>query len=486
MFQLKYDTSEYFDFMLVDDNEMVPVKNLNDYLEVSIDFSKSALSSAVGNLATSEVVLQDISLTGNDNFFIPSGVTNGVIDTTKTYTVHVADHLKFWPVSGYTQHLNYNISDQNGMKKLDGGFYQGFFKLFDYPVEFFDAAISKGWTANLTVYHNPTTVPNSLNSQFPDNEGFIFYLGTRAENKFNDITDVELELIKADYNIDLGPIQTTLYTQGGEFTLTGSTYVGRYNYVDGQWWTGYEKDDTSQLLHKVYRYEDVTNNAFGIRITPDGYIGYRSFTEKECTDLVTTGTTTGSTAGLPAGYIWADMYEECTDTHWRQLVTPDYKVIEQYSKLPVFANKYDRYTDITITFERYFTVTDICQLTYSKYRKGTLTIFVNGLPALVAQNVDEVFTRELDAVKELQEGVPFILSVGGGTQGLYEAVYLDPQKHVDGILEKFFAGSYTGSVRNFNFYTTPADFTLVREKTINTMGALGIPLAFGGRTIMIY
>lgn len=477
MFELKNDTSSYFDFKLVYDKTSTTV--LNDYLEVSIDFSKSFYNVS-GLTQPTTVDLPEITLTGLDNFFIPNGLINGVIDTTIHQQFNINDQFQFEPVSGYTKNISYDIFTTPDYKILKGGFYQGIFKMDEYPVTYFDLALSKGWTANMTIFHNPSGYTNTLNEIFPENSGFIFYLGTRAENKYNEITDVELDIMKSSFDIQFDPIRTTLATRGGEFTLNGEDYIGRYNYFEGQYWTGYTKESTSEHVIKNYKYTDITNNAFGIRITDDGRIGYRLLTEKECGDKLT------ETIG-PSGttYGWVTL-TDCNGISHNQLVTPDYKVMERYTLLPVLASRVDKYVNIMVVFERYFTVASRCELQYSKFRKGSLKIYVNGFNVLNAENVDEVFARELDTIKELQEGVPYIMSVGGGTQGLYEAMYLDPLKKIDGVLEKYFAGTYTGSLRDFKFYTIPANVPMIRTIATETLDELGIPINFGGRTIITY
>jgi hypothetical protein len=53
-----------------------------------------------------------------------------------------------------------------------------------------------------------------------------------------------------------------------------------------------------------------------------------------------------------------------------------------------------------------------------KYRLGTLKIFVNGKLLMVCEDFEEIIPRPLNTYKERQVGVPFNISIGGGTQGL--------------------------------------------------------------------
>jgi hypothetical protein len=116
------------------------------------------------------------------------------------------------------------------------------------------------------------------------------------------------------------------------------------------------------------------------------------------------------------------------------------------------------------------------------YRIGTFTIYVNGMPFFVVDNFVEIIPRGLDTIKERQIGVPFNMSIGGGTQGLHENLIFsakptsdyneyiqDPQLFPDNVmsgtslsaltnniyLEKYFAGTFDGGISQFRFYNKP-------------------------------
>jgi hypothetical protein len=62
--------------------------------------------------------------------------------------------------------------------------------------------------------------------------------------------------------------------------------------------------------------------------------------------------------------------------------------------------------------------------------------------------------RELHELYEKQEGVPYNISIGGGTQGLAETIQpnymLNPTRIYP--LEKYFAGTFIGYMRSFKMY----------------------------------
>ena len=66
-----------------------------------------------------------------------------------------------------------------------------------------------------------------------------------------------------------------------------------------------------------------------------------------------------------------------------------------------------------------------------------------------------------------QEGVPFNISLGGGTQGLCDVVYYDFGHTPTDILplEKNFAGSFIGYIKSFKFYDCLLTFSEIQQNT---------------------
>jgi hypothetical protein len=114
-------------------------------------------------------------------------------------------------------------------------------------------------------------------------------------------------------------------------------------------------------------------------------------------------------------------------------------------------------------------------------RRGLLKLYVNGYLFMVIEDFEEIIPRELNTQKEKQIGVPFNISIGGGTQGLHENTIFqncedrygpyiqDPQLFpnnilsgtslsgltTDILLEQNFGGTFMGGLSQFRMYVEP-------------------------------
>ena len=98
-------------------------------------------------------------------------------------------------------------------------------------------------------------------------------------------------------------------------------------------------------------------------------------------------------------------------------------------------------------------------------RKMRMNIYIDGYLKYVSKELPEFNFRELDDIYSKQEGVPFNISVGGGTQGLCDSVWLDYNRAFDKILpiEKNFAGTFMGDIKSFKFYTCPLEYNEIKS-----------------------
>ena len=173
-----------------------------------------------------------------------------------------------------------------------------------------------------------------------------------------------------------------------------------------------------ELDYKV----DVIDNALGFRIKDDGSIGYRllSYTG-QCITATTGERTYVSGVTVEEGYSVAGV------------VVPDewsYIVIRF-----VMENK------------------DDCALETAKPRKGKLMFYINGKLKYVVEQFDEFIGKRLNEYKDKQIGVPFNMSLGGGSQGLLESQTfdgLDPNDR-DLLIQTHFAGTFIGGISQFKF-----------------------------------
>ncbi len=68
-------------------------------------------------------------------------------------------------------------------------------------------------------------------------------------------------------------------------------------------------------------------------------------------------------------------------------------------------------------------------------------------------------------MKEKQEGVPFNISLGGGTQGLAEMITLNYMAYPEYVfpIEKHFAGTFIGELKTFKFYDCNVNYTEIQN-----------------------
>lgn len=151
-------------------------------------------------------------------------------------------------------------------------------------------------------------------------------------------------------------------------------------------------------------YNDLYNNAFGLRIKDDGSIGYRMITvdcEKEGKDKT--------------------------------------KVIEGYSNPGIIKDCEWTVVNVRLVF------------TFGKMR---VYFYVDGKLVYSTGDLPQLNLRALKELPVKQEGVPFNISLGGGSQGLAETIQpnymLNPWRVYP--IEQNFAGSFIGYIRAFRMY----------------------------------
>ena len=471
------------------------------------------------------VVLKDIGMTGVDNGFYrynKDDITNNEfadIYTTKTPFVIDAGDGRFFltSVTGNTGNYNYPYEVEDDYVALKGGFFQGFYKLhgFDYQT-LPNKIIGSEW--DLVFKIRPRSdykvQQSTLNALYPENKGIFFFMGTRAENKFweyyrvskdtlNDVTKEDIfndnylkdcgdgdYVYACDVRPDLSDYASTACTEdsldylwdnylkkqgelkteditasdGTEFgsqdlkkietdnkfiifnrTATGltvdtyeesaSTHTIKYTegnnlnlfpYMD-RTKTGYTTDNIDELLSisgvgEYNIYGKSINNALAFRVQDDGSIGYRMM-------------------GCPDG-------------------GGNYEIKEEYSKPGLV--KMDEWNDIVVKIKLSEPRENVCERGRVKMK---LYFYVNGYLVFISKDLPEFHFRELDEIAEKQEGVPYNLSVGGGTQGLLEVIWPDYYQTTKFRLplEKHFGGTFMGDIKRFRFITCPLSLSQLRE-----------------------
>ena len=241
------------------------------------------------------------------------------------------------------------------------------------------------------------------------------------------------------------------WTEGALVALTGRTNWTNANYFllmnrTCTGWTSHTIQKYNEANEKPYDiYKDIKNNAFALRITPSGAVGYK-YGVLDC--------------------------ETSAANH--------YSVREEYSKDGMV--KFDEWNDITVKFvvlnPTYSTIQKsymlngllkgmkFCENTgITGSHKMKIYVYVNGYLKLVSKELPEFSFRELNDVFQKQEGVPYNISLGGGTQGLMETIgpdYMNTTKYIL-PLERDFGGSFIGDIKSFKMFDCPLNYSTIRD-----------------------
>lgn len=177
---------------------------------------------------------------------------------------------------------------------------------------------------------------------------------------------------------------------------------------------------------------DVIDNALGFRITPEGAIGYRLLT----------------------------MTGQCITESGETKYVSGATIEEKYSEDGLIN---DEWNYIVIKFITNYL--DDCTLESAKQRKGKLMFYINGLLKFVVDDFPEFIARRLDEYKGKQVGVPFNISIGGGSQGLIESQTFDGLDPNDRnlLIETNFAGSFIGGISDFKFNICELSLCNIRQ-----------------------
>lgn len=529
---------QYYDYYLaLDGCATVPYTGsvTGDCFVVNYDFNNSNIYSTgstsantIYSLVTwtgatnSGYTFNTFGLTGIDNGYITFDKTTG--DTTNTAllsaltatTIVISSgdtRLTLNSVTGMTGNYEYPIDILSGTSgdyaKLCGGFYQGYYKLDGYNYQVLPTRVEKAWVADFWLRKSDLNCSGytgtTLNDTYPNNKGFFFYMGTRAENKFWNIfeglntgctsgctsssactgtvttyctipkeTDIAISG-DSGYPIRLSPPPLEINEISNQFLLYGrastnskcgtcgskTNDLGTLTTCDSATTitiTGYTTEITNRQnpfliygrannngkcgtcgatssgfgdetictfsgftspLDELDKDVDIVDNAIGFRIKDDGSIGYRA--------LKLTGT--------------------CVDDVYTTGVT----VFEDYSVSGIVTD--DQWHMISIRFVLDENVPKN-KLNCASPRVGKLMVYVDGRLKKTFYDIDEFIAKRLNEYKDKQLGVPFNISLGGGSQGLLESMTFDGQDPADlGLkIEQNFAGTFIGDISQFRFY----------------------------------
>ena len=221
--QLQLMNDEYWDFVLSQDPTPYSMPNGED-----ADFNRECLASSIDFANTDTITnttivssiewkdsineidgkLKDIGFTGIDNGLIT--FNKDIISNKEYYKILTESELDLNPygkkffmnvVSGNTGDYSYDYEYdlENGFIKLKGGFLQGFYKIFGKNYQTLPSHIENEW--NLEFIMRPKDYnenENTLNSTHEGNKGIFFFIGNRAEKKFAQLYNSDIEKYDSD------------------------------------------------------------------------------------------------------------------------------------------------------------------------------------------------------------------------------------------------------------------------------------------------
>ena len=411
--------------------------------------------------------------------------TMGINDNEK-YNPHYYDRrLKLHPVTGFTESPNvrfsantkqtvYNIISKTGdtigyYNEFYGGFYQGFYKLSGYDYEVLPERFNKGWTTEFLLKprkedeNSITSGQTYLNDVYPENSGIFFFMGARAENKYyhpasgspetdsgyTRVTSSLKDCIKTCACSDTGVTDSDCIIVYPQTATTTTHNIGTCK--------SYTTSGTTQPQDPDL---DLFSNAIALRLSGDAenpkicvkYLKYTGGCE-------TTGTCENTGVTYTTGYTVVEtcstkgIYDDCSYSSCTSGTS------EQWIMVSAVFSRYQTYEDCDllnigglgdVRTERF--KSEIEGATYNlimppqtqegsskekiknnikvnekwfentKDRLGVLYIYINGYRFMTVENFEEIIPHELNTEKEKQLGVPFNISLGGGTQGLRESL----------------------------------------------------------------
>jgi hypothetical protein len=427
--------------------------------------------------------LCDVGLTGIDNGLtkkmsgetieITTGLYTSSADTYNRYkydrrmkmhpiTGFTTSANRLWNDDSYTYDLNYETNgDSVGyFARLNGGFFQGFYKIPGYDYQVFPQRVSLGWTAEFMLKYRWTgNTDTGLNKRYPNNKGTFFYMGARAENKFYHYPDGSPKQDTGYTRVTSG--LTCMHTC--ECEQTGKTAEHSCIHVyqqSGGTSTNCNCGCPCNCTVTVKYPEtdplyDGVSNALSLRLSGDTgnprlcVKTYRITGHCEHSGTCLTGLTYQTGVTISEWCSTRGIFHDCIQTtypnveHWVQIdavfqrnqwldtcdlyekgglglivntiftATPANNSVSLIEPPLTHEQPYDPATTEVVKFNDMWTEEE-------KYRLGTLKFYVNGKLFMVAEDFEEIIPRLLNTPKERQIGVGYNISVGGGTQGLHD------------------------------------------------------------------
>ena len=546
---------DYWDFHLSDDIGYFDGNTSSDCLSAYIDFNDPncvmfddvfSKEDNIWEYAVNEGVdLNYIGVTGVDNGFISyekDRITNKEfleLFLHSTYNTELDDkRLRLRKVNGNNQIYDYTNNlvhiDNREACELNGGFYQGFFKIQGQNYQVLPYKIENGWCMEVKLKKSDLeNVHTTINDAHPNNKGMFLYIGTRAENKWWEKYTVTEEFDKAvneygsdeyfsdEYTTDDGDVNSRYIIEEENNSYLESVY-GEYfkntnQYVDDEYLENEEEITGKEELVTSDGYdfnqpniiEHKTDNKFlFFNRTKDGFTTKDWDEDSDVTIYEVKKPDIGNYFTLfnrtPNGYdvnsieklieeksnqydVLKDLYRNALGFQikddgsigYKYLVkdcdseTDEYKIEEMFSKSGVINN--DEWYTVSILISptsNHNIENPTCELgNTSSSDEMVISIYVNGKLKLKSKNLPLLNLKALNDLSDKQQGVPYSLSLGGGTQGLCDVININYRELPKYILplEKEFCGSFIGYIQKFRFFTCPINFIEIRQNYENDL-----------------
>ena len=375
---------------------------------------------------------------------------------------------------------------------LNGGFYQGYFKLDlerPNPIKFTATTINKcnkkeekteysdvdpnalkydlgptdfdcgtgngGWSMETWIKWDNSfcsgSTGNTLNNNFTGNTDFFFYIGTRAENKFRNVFSGESGIYTCDGVVPLSP-------EDKEPTLTtnGQSWFSVNTFSRGSSCNPCNTGKTTTIITATTYCDELSENALGFRFTPEGRVGYRKMT-------------------VDGHNYWCEESGATGGSHYMITGT---KMEESYSPNYTISGSTDKWHHVVVTYSQ--------NSVKNGLPAGTLRFWVDGRVVYRVEDFIGLKLRPLNDYSSKQLGVPYNISWGGGSQGLVESQTFggpDPKDQTLPIAT-YFTGTFDGELSQLRFYDKTLNLMEIRNNLFFDKERYCVKVNFGGSHII--
>lgn len=423
-------------------------KLVNSGLIVDIDFSR------LNTFTTGSSILSVNKWSGaySGNFTLPeygltmydNGFTDNILDE-KEFTSNDV-YLELKPIgfntgdTGTTQYDNYNtsfiIDNQVGnYLSLNGGYVQGFYRLRNYDFSILPPR-----------YENGITIQTLINIS-GNSSGIFYYMGLRAEDKYNDFYTGECQMITLSGD-------NALYQPTG-FTgiITSENHYLNAYVISKAYKPAFQKFEEMSFDKPIIvdQKDNLKSNAICFGINDDKTIFFK-YIDDNCAII-----TNSSNNQIQTGWNLID------------IVFKPYNDLKDYDPNRFFINN---------------------------RRDGDLLIYVNGKLFWKVENFKEFYFRCISNDREKIIGVPFNISWGGGSFGLKHSYHFsdftktptglttDVNK-TDLLIQNNFDDSFIGDIQKLQIYNRYLNSEEIKHNAKIIMANINynVVLTNGGRLI---